>query len=211
MNKTQNSGWSTLLRISLIIFFSATILNIQAQCPTVSAIPISTNICSTTTTSIELKSDVPGTAFSWTSASKDVAGGTDGTGFIIANTLSAMESLTGSVVYTITPTANGCKGTPATVTIKVNPIPTVTAIPISSTISSGTAASISLTSDVAETAFSWTVSRSGVIGAAAGSGSGINQTISTTAKNGSATYRVTPNFNGCAGNSINVKVIVVKK
>lgn len=210
-SKAQNSEWLRLFRFLFFVFLSVTFLKAHAQCPSVIATPSSATICSGINTNIVLKSDISGAEFSWTAASTDVAGAADGKGSNINNILATMEAGTGTVVYTITPIANGCKGTPATVTIKVNPVPVAFAVPTTSTITSGTASSISLTSDVVETSFSWTVSRSGVTGAASGSGSVISQTISTVSEKGSATYRITPDFKGCGGNSINVKVVINKK
>jgi len=211
MNKAQNSGWHMLFRFSLLVFFSSVILKAPAQCPTVVATPSSTSICSGSTATILLKSDQTETTYSWTALQTGVVGAADGLGSAITNNLSATDATPGSVVYTITPLSKGCKGTPAVITIKVNPTPGITAVPLSSTLISGTASSISLTSDVTETNFSWTVIRSGVSGATDGSGPIISQTISAVAERGVATYHITPNFKGCIGNSINVKVIVKKK
>ncbi len=206
--KVQNPGWHSLFSVLFVFFFLASFLRVQAQCPTITVTPPIATICSGTTTSIALASNQIGTTYTWTIVQDGIVGAADGKGSRISQTLATTEAATGSVVYTITPIANACKGTPISVKFVVNPIPLITASPLSSTIISGNAASMELTSDVAETTFTWTVIQSGVTRAIAGSGSAIRQILTTNADKGIATYRITPNFNGCAGQPINAKVIV---
>lgn len=209
--KANNFKWSRLFQFSIILLFSASFLKVKAQCPTATASPSVVTICSGTNTSIELKSDQLKTTYSWTVVQTDVVGANDGMGSTIAHTLTATDAISGSVIYTITPLANGCKGTTATVRISVNPTPVISATPLASTITSGSDASIALTSDAEETAFSWTVIQSGVTGAKAGYGKEIGQTLRATSETGIATYHITPNLKGCAGEPINAKVIVKRQ
>src|SRR5690606_35782511 len=61
------------------------------------------------------------------------------------------------------------------------------------------------------TSFSWTIQdASNVSGASAGSGSVISQVLSTTdgIAQGTVTYRITPESNGCAGTPLDVIVTV---
>lgn len=92
--------------------------------------------------------------------------------------------------------------------VTVKPLPVVTAS--DKTICSGANTSLPLTSSVSGTTFSWTIqSSTGVSGATAGSGSSINQTLSTTGTAaGQVVYRVTPVASGCTGNFLNVTVTV---
>ncbi|NBW28632.1 MAG: hypothetical protein EBR38_08705, partial [Flavobacteriaceae bacterium] len=94
--------------------------------PVAVASPVSTTICSATTTNIPLTSLVSGATFAWTVVQNNVSGASAGSGSSIAQTLTATTANPGSVVYTITPTANGCTGVPINVTINVTPIPTST-------------------------------------------------------------------------------------
>lgn len=177
--------------------------------PVATATPSSQTICSGSATGISLSSNVAGATFAWTVVQTNVSGASAGSGSTIAQTLTATGTTAGTAVYTITPTANGCSGTPITVTITVNPKPVATATPSSQTICSGTASSIALTSNVAGTTFSWTVSMSGVTGATAGSGSSIAQVLTTTGTTaGSATYTITPTAAGCTGTPISVTITV---
>ncbi len=208
--KGKNFRWQLLFRVSFVVFFSIIFVELQAQCPTVTAAPSSAIICSGTKASIVLTSDQMGTAYSWTAVQNDVAGASDGAGTAIECVLASTDELSGSAVYTITPIANGCKGRPVTIVFIVNPTPDIVAAPLTSTISSGSNTSIVLTSNTAETSFSWTVIRSGVTGASTGSGSVISQKLTTAAESGIVTYCITPNFKGCLGKPIDAKVIVKK-
>lgn len=210
-NKTLNFSGHLLFRVALFLFFILLFQELKAQpCPTVKA-PSGFTVCSGSTKSIVLSSDISGTVFSWKVAQSDVVGAEEGTGTSIICTLTSTDSKMGSAVYTVTPTANGCEGTPLAITIIIMPIPNVTATPLSSTITSGSTSSIVLTSDVAGTAFSWTVIRSAVTGAKSGSGSVIKQILTTADETGIATYSITPDINGCSGNPIDAKVTVKMK
>ncbi|MBL1179962.1 MAG: PKD domain-containing protein [Bacteroidetes bacterium] len=184
-------------------------------CITVNPIPVATatpanqTICSGQTTNIALTSNVPGTTFSWTVIQSGVTGASNGSGTPISQTLTCTGPTTGTATYTITPTANGCVGTPITVIITVNPIPVATATPSSQTICSGQTTNIALTSNVGGTTFNWTVTQLGVTGASNGSGNTIAQTLTTTGPTpGTATYTITPTANGCTGTPITVIITV---
>ncbi|MFN3918432.1 MAG: PKD-like domain-containing protein [Flavobacteriales bacterium] len=177
--------------------------------PVATATPSSQTICSGQNTAIALSSTVGGTTYSWTVVQSGVSGAASGSGSNINQTLSTTGAAQGTATYTITPVANGCTGTPITVTVTVNPTPTATATPTSQTICSGQTTGINLTSNVAGTTFNWTVTQTGVSGAAAGSGATIAQTLTATGgAAGTATYTITPTANGCTGTPIIVTVTV---
>lgn len=177
--------------------------------PFATATPSTQTICSGSTTSIALSSFTAGTTFAWSVIQSGVSGASAGSGSSIAQTLTTTGTTPGTATYTITPTANGCVGTPINVTVTVNPIPTVTATPMTQTICSGTATSVSLTGTVTGTVFNWTVVQSGASGASAGSGTSIGQTLNATgASAGTATYTITPVANGCSGTPVVVTVTV---
>ena len=177
--------------------------------PVVTATPSSQTICSGESTNISLSSSVIGTTYTWTVTQTGVSGATNGSGTLIAQTLTATGSTAGTATYNITPTANGCAGTPINVTITVNPLPVVTATPSSQTICSGESTNISLSSSVTGTTYTWTVTQTGVSGATNGSGTLIAQTLTATGITaGTATYNITPTANGCSGTPINVTITV---
>ena len=177
--------------------------------PLVTASALAQTICSGTAPSIALSSNVASTTFSWVVIQSGVSGASAGSGTAITQTLSATGTTAGTATYIITPKANNCAGTIKTVIITVNPIPVVTATPSGQTVCSGKAPAIALSSNVANTTFSWTVVQLGVTGALAGSGSVIAQTLTTSGMiAGTATYTIIPTANGCAGAPIMVIITV---
>jgi PKD-like domain len=86
------------------------------------ATPPSQTIFSGNTASIALSSNVSGATFSWTASPVGVSGASNGSGALIAQTLSTTSTSPGSVTYTITPTSpTGCTGSPLAVIVTVDP------------------------------------------------------------------------------------------
>ncbi len=180
--------------------------------PTAVATPTSQTICSGTSTNIALTSGTSGTTYSWTVVQNGVSGATAGSGNSITQTLEATTANSGTAIYTIIPTANGCVGEPVTVTITVNAIPTVVATPVSQTLCSGSTTNIALSSTTTGTTYIWTVVQNGVSGALAGSGNTISQNLTATGANsGTVTYTIIPTANGCVGEPITVIITVDAK
>jgi hypothetical protein len=102
-------------------------------CITVSATPaasatVNPPICTGQNTSITLSSNLTGTTFTYTASQTGVTGASNGSGNLINQTLTTPGPGSGSVTYTVTPSANGCTGTPIITTVNVNPTPTLTPI-----------------------------------------------------------------------------------
>ena len=134
--------------------------------PVAIATPSSQTICSGSTTSIALSSNVSGATFSWTVVESGVTGASSGSGNSIAQTITTTAASTGTATYTVTPTSPaGCIGSPIDVIVTVNPLPNVTPSPTAQEICSGGTTSITLSSSMPGTTFSWTVVEDGVTGA----------------------------------------------
>ena len=181
--------------------------------PTAILTPASQAICSGVKTSLDITGTVPGTTFSWTAAlsSGTATGYTNGTGTSIAQTLTNTTSAPATITYQVTPSANGCSGTPVSVIVTVNPIPNVTATPSAQLICTGTTTGIILTSTTAGTTFSWTasVTSGSASGYSPGSGNSINQSlINISSAPAVVTYAITPTANGCSGNPISVDITI---
>ncbi|WP_269224520.1 T9SS type B sorting domain-containing protein [Flavobacterium sp. IMCC34518] len=165
-------------------------------------------VCSGETTNIALSSGIVGTTFSWTVNASGVTGATAGSGNTITQTLSNLGFVPGTVDYTITPSINGCIGTPIVVTITVNPLPEVLGTP-PGTICSGYNTNVVLSPTISGTTFDWTVLQVGVTGAIAGTGNTINQILEATGNSqGNVTYTITPSLNGCIGIPLDIIVNV---
>jgi uncharacterized protein (TIGR02145 family) len=189
--------------------------------PDLSNNPASKTICSATNTLVTLTSHVTGTDFTWTS-SCNPAGSV--TGFT-ANALPGVTSITdvltnttyaaATVTYVVTPHANGCAGSPVSYIVTVNPTPDVSNNPASKTICSATNASVTLTSNVSGTDFTWTSSCSpagSVTGFTANALPGVTSITdvltNTTYAPATVTYVVTPHASGCAGAPVSYVVTV---
>jgi hypothetical protein len=95
--------------------------------PNAVATPSTQTICSGPITTIVLSGAVTGTTYSWTrNNTANVTGiAASGTGNI-SGSLTNTTLVQQTVTFTITPTANGCPGTPITATVILNVAPTIT-------------------------------------------------------------------------------------
>lgn len=183
--------------------------------PDVSNSPLADSLCSGTgSQTIVLTSNVANTSFAWSlSSNVGVASGAlaAGTDSIPSQTLSTLGNTTGILTYTVTPTANGCSGTPVNYEIYVLPIPDVV-LPPAQSICPGTASTpVTFTSGVAGTTFSWTSAPvPGVAGnTASGTGNLPAQTLTNTNPSQAVvTYIVTPQADGCVGAPANYTISV---
>lgn len=118
--------------------------------PTITNTTLNQTICSgSQTTLVNLTANQPGTTFSWSAtATAGITGFTPSgtTNTIPIQTISTSNVNPGTVTYVITPTFNGCAGPTATYVINVNPAPSITAQPASSSVClNGTATVLSVT------------------------------------------------------------------
>ncbi|MBI5218115.1 MAG: T9SS type A sorting domain-containing protein [Bacteroidia bacterium] len=182
--------------------------------PNASATPPSQSICTFSTATIGLSSNVNGAQFSWTAAYAPViTGAANGTGSVISQSLYNTGNNPEDVTYTIIPGYHNCFGTPITAIITVNPYPVVSANPTNSSICSGETTNISLTSSISYTSYTWTaLSPAQITGAADGSGSIIFQTLTNSdIAPHQVTYHVIPSASGCTGSAVNISVEVKPK
>jgi gliding motility-associated-like protein len=154
-------------------------------------------ICSGATLNVGLTSTPTGATFSWIAASNTNVTGESTTaqsGNTINNTLTNTSTTNQTVTYSITPTLNGCVGTPKVITVLVGVIPVMTSI-TSATICSGQTLAIPLTSNISST-YSWLASNNANTtgeSTTAQTGSTINNTIISTATSTTiVNYTVTP-------------------
>ena len=218
------AGEGTYLYIWTIGSCTDTAAVIVTKGPVGSASPQS--ICSGFTSSVALNSTVPGSTFTWTAAQQSgatITGYSDcnsSCGTTIAQTLTnTTNNASGVVRYTVIPTSpNGCVGNSFTVDVTVNPKPVGSGA--DQEICSGGSTSISLTSTVAGTTFTWTASHTsgatitGFSNCVAACGNTISQILTNTSNSASGVvcYFVTPiSPNGCAGTVFKIDVTVNPK
>ncbi|PKP17231.1 MAG: hypothetical protein CVU07_04565, partial [Bacteroidetes bacterium HGW-Bacteroidetes-23] len=129
--------------VSLIVTNECGASTTATQNFTVNVAPIITNtelsqtICSGNPTSlVTLSANPAGTTFTWTAtATAGITGFIpSGTNTIPVQTISTTNANPGTVTYTIIPTFNGCVGSTVNYVITVNPAPTITSQPTSSSV-----------------------------------------------------------------------------
>ncbi|MFZ1783605.1 MAG: PKD-like domain-containing protein [Ferruginibacter sp.] len=182
--------------------------------PNAVAAPTSQTICSVATiTTIAITGNVAGTVYNWTRDNTVAVTGIPASGAgNISGALTNTTTAPVTVTFTITPTANGCPGTPITATVLVNPTPTAIATPASQTICSATPiTTIVITGNaVAGVVYSWTRDNTGTVTGIAASGSGnISGALTNTTNTPiTVTFAITPTANGCPGTPVTATVTV---
>lgn len=190
---------------------------------TVNPIPVTTNqvltaICSGTAFNYNPTGIATGTTYSWNSPVLSpvfsITGASAQTAQTsIGQTLTNQNTSLSTVTYTVTPVANGCTGNNFTVTVPVNPVPSVSTQ--SASICSDNSFTVTPTSVPASTNYTWTTpvtTPSGAVSAAVAQNTpvlSISQLLSNTTTNTAQTiYTVTPITGTCAGSNFTVNVTV---
>lgn len=171
------------------------------------------SICSATSTSFVLLSDLPGSTFAWSAfaSSDSVTGFSNAMGNTIDQTLVNTGYLKHMVTYRTAATANNCTGDSTDFIVTVFPVPDVIITPPEKAICSGQTTGLTLQSHVADASFEWTATGSSPN--ISGYGPGTGHTIEQTLINSGylmpwATYQVAPAANGCPGTTDRVIVTV---
>lgn len=176
--------------------------------PNAVATPSTQTICSNTAmTTIVLSGSVAGTTFNWTRDNTvNVTGIPNSGSGNISGTPINNTTTPQTVNFTITPTANGCPGTPITATMTVNPTPTVNPVSNQTVCNGSPTAPVTFSGPVAGTSFAWTNNTPSIGLAASGSGN-IASFIATNAGTTpvTATVTVTPST-GLTGGGATVAV-----
>ncbi|QQS29582.1 MAG: HYR domain-containing protein [Sphingobacteriales bacterium] len=185
--------------------------------PTVTTVNNNPTICSGQNANITLSplpANVGGTLFDW-SRNNTI----NVTGDFSENNVSGpiIETLTNTtfvpqtVVFTITPKADGCPGTPVQVSVVVNPTPDMTVTNNDTHICTGESTNITLTSSVSGTTFNWTRTNGNVSGLTFQNGNTGTIAIpltNATGINHASVFTITPVANGCFGSDQNTIVNV---
>jgi hypothetical protein len=152
------------------------------------------------TTTIVYSGLVSGTLYSWTNTTTSIGLAASGTGNI--NAFNGINAGTVPVTATVnvTPSANGCTGTPGSFTIRVNPTPTVNT-PASQVLCHGiNTTAVNFTGAVTGTTYAWTNNTPSINLAATGNGNIAAFTANNVGANPvTATISITPTANSCNG------------
>lgn len=179
--------------------------------PTASALPTAQSICSgdaITTIALTNPNGVTGTQFNWTRTNIANTTGIAASGSgNISGTLTNNSVSAQTTVFTITPTAAGCPGTPITISVTVNPRPSVAVTAAQTSVCSGTAITpltITNPNGIGATvlSWSWTSPSGSVTGPPGGTGStvsGIWNNTSTTVQ--TVTITATATLGSCSSSA----------
>jgi PKD-like domain/Bacterial Ig-like domain (group 2) len=172
--------------------------------------PIKDTICSgipfTVTPVSPTNGIVPSsTTYTWTTPTYSAVGLSGGGASTATNVMSITDTLinntTGSInaVYTVTPKTGSCTGTPFTITVTVKPTPVVS-IPAALVACNGGTATAVLTGTIipSGTTYAWPV----------GTGLTFGPLSNLTSTPTVLDFPVIPTFNGCVGDTFDVKITV---
>jgi gliding motility-associated-like protein len=150
-----------------------------------------------------------GTQFSWTNSNTAIGLASSGSGniptFTAVNTTN--QPISGTI--RITPSTNGCAGIPKEYVVTINPKPILNTISSQQVCKGTTIANIDLTASSplngSGTSFTWSATNANLIGLSPSSGttSPIPNFITTNTSNSTvtATFTVTPTYDGCVGDA----------
>jgi gliding motility-associated-like protein len=160
--------------------------------PQINNAVLTAEVCSGNAVTITPTTTVPATV-NWTSGSyPGVSGhGTSGSG-PITETMTTSNTASTAVIYTLTPTANGCTGTPVDFTVNVNPRPNVVPGATQNLDCNTPTAVVSASSSTAGVQFGWT--GPGVV-------SGASTNAATVNSAGTYSVLVTNPATGCTSTS----------
>jgi len=158
-----------------------------------------------------------GTTYTWPApvVTGGITGGAAGTSETeISGTLANPTNAVHTATYTVTPTSGSCTGSPFTVTVTVNPMPSITGM--TAIICSGDSYSLTPANGTngvvpVGTSYTWTVlsADAGITGEAGGTGPNIIGTLDNTENIvQSVVYTVTPSTATCTGATFTVTVTV---
>ncbi|HXC06576.1 MAG TPA: PKD-like domain-containing protein [Bacteroidia bacterium] len=215
---------------SQVVYYTVTPASVSGGCAgasqsvsvTVNPVPsmisnATATICSGDPVNLSLSASIS-SSFSWMAATNSNVSGESTTAQAtgtISDLLTNNSNSTQNVMYTVTPTATilgGCAGTPQTVTVTVNPVPSMTSAS-SATICGGGTVNIPLTSNVASS-YIWSaannVNTSGEDVSSQSSNTLSNTITNSTSVAQNVVYTVTPTSTAgsCAGMAQTVNVTV---
>ncbi len=152
---------------------------------------------------------ISGTTYTWSNTKTSIGLAASGTGYILS--FNAVNTGTSPVIatVTVTPSSNGCSGTPTVFTITVNPTPTMNTLTNQTLCNGSLTTAINFTGTVSGTTFTWVNSNTAI---GLGPSGSVNipsfNATNTTTSSISGTVTVIPAANGCTGTAKNCIITV---
>jgi len=173
-------------------------------------VPLNSTVCSgDAVPGTTFTSPTSGATYAWSNSNTGIGMPASGTGNITGFTATNTGTAPITATITVTPSIDGCPGTPSTYTITVNPSPTVTFPSDISVCIGATIPGTTFTSPVTGTTFTWVNSNTDIGLAASGTGVIPSFTATNTGTGAvTATITVTPSANGCTGIPVSYTITV---
>ena len=173
-------------------------------------VPAGQRICNGTQTgTIYFASAVSGAAYSWTNNNTSIGLAATGTGNIAAFTAINSTNAIDSAVISVFATAEGCVGPVKTVTIIVDPSPSVLQPANQAVCNGSNTGQVAFTGPVAGSVFSWTNNNNTIGLPASGSGNIMPFTaINNSDTIATASIMVTPTGSGCLGEPKSFNIMI---
>jgi gliding motility-associated-like protein len=164
--------------------------------------PADQTLCSNSNTAaITFGGTVAGTTYNWTNNNTTIGLASGGTGNIPSFAASGNAGTVNTATITVTPSFNGCPGTPKTFTITANPMPGVIQPADQNLCSGNFTSAINFSGPVAGTLYSWTNNAPSIGLAASGTGNIASFQAISSSSTITATITVVPSVGGCTAPS----------
>ncbi|RZJ65651.1 MAG: hypothetical protein EOO50_12945 [Flavobacterium sp.] len=176
------------------------------------ALPATQTVCSgAAIVPIVITTQPTGTTFTWVRTPNANLTGLDNGSGDITGSMTNTSTTAQTATFTITPLSAGCPGTPVTVSVLVNPRPTVTVTVAQASVCSNIAITpLTISSNIGTAVLSWTRDNSANIsGPLSGSGATISGTwINLTNSPQTLIFTVTATLNGCSSTATTQTIIL---
>lgn len=169
--------------------------------PTVDPVSDQTLCANASTNAVNFTGSVAGATYNWTNDNPAIGLAGSGSGNIASFTATNSGASTISGTITVTPTSNGCTGTPTSFTFTVDPVPVVDPVGDQTLCAGDNTSDVIFTSGTAGTTFNWTNSDPSIGLAASGTGDISSFTATnTTSAAVISTISVIGEYGGCNSN-----------
>lgn len=177
--------------------------------PTVT-VPANITVCNGVAVPVSTFTANPaGSGISWTNNTTSIGLGSNGNGTIPSFTGINTGSTPVTAVISVTPSLNGCTGTPVSYSITVNPTPVLNAVTSQTVCHSAATAPVSFVTVPAGATVNWTNSNPSIGLGANGTGTISSFTgTNTTASAISGNFSATPTLAGCVGTPVTFTITV---
>lgn len=188
----------------------ASTTTVEVYAPPTVTTPNDTTVCNSSVIPASVFTSTPtGATYTWTNSDASIGLAASGNGNVPSFTAATSGSAALTSTITVTPTANGCVGTPATYTITASPTPVMNALTPVTACHGATVSQVTFGSTMTGITYEWTNSNTAIGAAASGTG---NFPSFTAANAGTspitATITVTPSVGDCDGTPLTFTITV---